>query len=99
MDPGGAITLHEKKLVPGDYVHYEILYETETYQGPPTVKHAPPIPLQVEGGKRVEKEGGVVQFGADPHKIKVDNISYALSEIMKTIPNTQLTNVRDWLGT
>ena len=98
MDAGGVITLHEKKLVPGDYVHYEILYETETWQGPPAVKHAPPVPLQVEGAEQVPKQGGV-QFGSDPHKIKVDNITNAVSELLKAIPNTQLTNVRDWLGT
>ena len=98
MDPGGAITLHEKKLVPGDYVHYEIAYETDVYQGPPVIKHAPPIPLQVKGGDQVQKQGAV-QFGADPHKIKVDNISQALSSLMKAIPNTELTNVRDWRGT
>ena len=96
MDPGGAITLHEKKLVPGDYVHYEILYETETYMGPPAIKHLPPIPLQVQGGEQVHKQGSV-QFGAN--NIKIDNISDALSSIMKAIPNTQLTNVRDWRGT
>ena len=98
MDPGGAITLHEKKLVPGDYIHYEILYETETWQGPPAIKHLPPIPLQVEGGKQQQRPGGV-QFGADAHKIKVDNITNALSSIMQAIPNTKLTNVRDWRGT
>ena len=98
MDPASIITIHEKKLVPGDYVHYEILYETETWQGPPAVKHLPPIPLQVEGGEQIQKQGGV-QFGADAHKIKIDNISNALSSIMKAIPNTQLTNVRDWRGT
>ena len=58
MDPASIITIHEKKLVPGDYVHYEILYETETWQGPPAVKHLPPIPLQVEGGEQIQKQGG-----------------------------------------
>ena len=66
---GSQITLHEKHLVPGDYNHYEILYETETWQGPPVKKQPPPIPLQVEGAPK--------QFGADPHQETVNKIEFS----------------------
>jgi hypothetical protein len=103
MDTAGIITLHEKKLVPGDYVHYEILYETDTYMGSPVVKHAPPLPLQVSGpqqpgGELVPKQGGV-QFGADPHKETMTKLQGALGELLKGVklePNKEMLNRRDW---
>lgn len=100
MDTASIITLHEKKLVPGDYVHYEILYETDTYMGSPVVKHAPPIPLQVSGpqqpGGELHTKQGAVQFGADPHKETMDKVQSALGEMLKAIPNKQMLNRRDW---
>ena len=71
---GSRVTLHEKMLVPGDYRHYEILYETDVWQGPPTKKQLPPIPLEIETRPK--------QFGADPHKETVDKISAALGSLM-----------------
>jgi len=100
MDTAGIITLHEKKLVPGDYVHYEILYETDTYMGEPVVKHAPPIPLQVSGpqqtgGEQIQKDGAV-QFGTNPHKETMNKVQSALGELLKAIPNKEMLNRRDW---
>jgi hypothetical protein len=66
---GSEITIHEVMLVPGDYVHFDVLYETDTWQGDPVIKQPPSIPLQIEGAK---------QFGSDPHKETVDKISAAL---------------------
>ena len=89
---GAEVTIHEKSLVPGDYVHYEILYETETHGGPPVKKQPAPIPIQVEGAK---------QFGSDPHRETLDKISSALGSLMEkkaavSIPSAQLINQRDW---
>ena len=89
---GSEITLHEKLLVPGDFVPYEVLYESETWQGPPVKKQPPPIPLQIEGAK---------QFGADPHKETVDKISAALGSLMDkkmgaAVQTKDLINKRDW---
>ena len=90
---GSQITIHEKMLVPGDFVPYEVLYETETWQGPPVKKQPPPIPLQVEGAAK--------QFGSDPHKETVDKTSAALGSLMDkklgaAVQNKQLLNRRDW---
>ena len=93
---GLQITLHEKALVPGDYVHYDVLYESHTWQGPPIKSQPSPIPLHVES-----RASGAVQFGADPHKDTVDKISKALGSLMDkqmgaAIANTDLLNRRDW---
>ena len=84
---GSEITIFEKRLVPGDYVHYEVLYETDVHQGPEVKKQPEPIPLQIEG--------------APNHKETVDKISAALGSLMDkkmgaSIDNRQLLNVRDW---
>ena len=91
---GSEITLHEIMLVPGDYVHYEVLYETDVWQGPPIIKQPPSIPLQIEGAPK--------QFGSDVHKETVDKISAALGSLMDrkmgvSIQNKALLNVeRNW---
>ena len=90
---GSQITIHEKMLVPGDYNHYEVLYETETWQGPPVKKQPPPIPLQVEGAAK--------QFGADPHQETVNKISAALGSLMDkklgaAVQTKDLISRRDW---
>jgi hypothetical protein len=92
---GLQITLHEKALVPGDFVPYKVLYESHTWQGPPLKRQPKPIPLNVEGNT------GGMQFGADPHKDTVDKISAALGSLMDkqmgaSIANTKLLNRRDW---
>ena len=89
---GREITIHEVPLVPGDYVHYEVLYETDVWQGPEVKKQPTPIPLQIEGAK---------QFGADPHKETVDKISAALGSLMDrkmgaAVQTKDLINKRDW---
>ena len=89
---GSEITLHEVMLVPGDYVHYEVLYETDVWQGQPVIKQPPSIPLQIEGAK---------QFGSDPHKETVDKISAALGSLMEkkmgaAVQTKDLINRRDW---
>ena len=91
---GLEITLHEKLLVPGDFEPYEVLYETDVWQGDPVKKQPPPLPLQIETGAK--------QFGADPHKETVDKISAALGSLMEkkmgaAIPTKDLINRRDWL--
>ena len=91
---GSEITIHEKLLVPGDFVPYQILYESSVWQGPPTVKQPTPIPIQVTGAK---------QFGADPHKATLDKISSALGSLLdkkaaEVVPSAQLINRRDWMG-
>ena len=90
---GSEITIFEKRLVPGDYVHYEVLYETDVHQGPEVKKQPEPIPLQIEGAPK--------QFGSDVHKETVDKISAALGSLMDkkmgaSIDNRQVLNVRDW---
>ena len=90
---GSEITLHEKMLVPGDFVPYEVLYVTDVWQGAPVKKQPPPIPLQIETGAK--------QFGADPHRETVDKISAALGSLMErkmgaAIPTKDLINVRSW---
>ena len=90
---GSEITIHEKRLVPGDYVEYEVLYETDVWQGDPVVKQPAPIPVEV----------GVKQFGSDPHKETIDKISSALGSLLEkkaavAIPSAQLINRRDWQG-
>lgn len=70
---GAEITIHEKTVVPGDFVPYEILYVSEVWQGPPVKKQPTPIPLVVEGAK---------QFGHDAHKETLDKISSALGSLM-----------------
>ena len=45
---GSEITIHEKMLVPGDFVPYEVLFETDVWQGGPVKKQAPPIPLEIQ---------------------------------------------------
>ena len=42
---GSEITIFEKRLVPGDYKFYEVLYETDVHQGPEVKKQPEPIPL------------------------------------------------------
>ena len=89
---GSEITIHEVMLVPGDYVHYEVLYETDTWQGEPVIKQPPSIPLQIEGAK---------QFGKDDHKETVDKISAALGSLMEkkmgaAVQTKDLINRRDW---
>ena len=90
---GSEITIHEKLLVPGDYVEYEVLYETDVWQGKPVVKQPDPIPVEV----------GAKQFGGDPHKDTIDKISSALGSLLEkkaavAIPSAQLINRRDWQG-
>ena len=85
---GSEITIHEKLLVPGDYVHYEVLYETNVWQGPPVIKAPDPIPLQIEGAPK--------QFGSDVHKETVDKISAALGSLMDKKMGAAILNVRDW---
>ena len=89
---GAEITLHEKMLVPGDFVHYEIAFVTDVWQGKPVKKQPPQIPLIVEGAK---------QFGHDPHKETLDKISSALGSLMDkklgaAIQTKDLLNRRDW---
>ena len=91
---GSEITIFEKTVVPGDYVEYQILYETDVWQGEPVVKQAEPIPVQVEGAK---------QFGNDPHKETLDKITSALGSLLEkkaavAVPSAQLINRRDWMG-
>ena len=90
---GDVITIHEKLLVPGDYVKYEVLYETNVWQGPPVHKQPEPIPLQIETEAK--------QFGAGPHKDTVSKMAEALGSLMDkkmaaAIPNKDLINRRDW---
>jgi hypothetical protein len=92
---GSQITIFEKMLVPGDYTHYEVLYETDVWQGPPVKKQPPPIPIHVQAGP--------TQFGADPHKDTLNKITQALGGLLtkqmgQVIPNPQLINRRDWQG-
>ena len=91
---GSEITIHEKTVVPGDFVPYEILYVTDVWQGAPVVKQPDPIPVQVEGAK---------QFGGDPHKETLDKITSALGSLLEkkaavAVPSAQLINRRDWQG-
>ena len=93
---GSTITLHEKMLVPGDFVPYQILYESEVWQGPRVIKQPEPILVDVQGAK---------QFGNDPHRETIDKISSALGSLLDkkaavTIPSAQLINQvgRDWRG-
>ena len=91
---GATITLHEKMLVPGDFVPYEILYESETWQGRPVKKQLSPILVDVQGAK---------QFGHDPHQATIDKISSALGSLLDkkaavAVPSAQLINRRDWQG-
>ena len=90
---GSQITLHEKHLVPGDFVPYEVLYETDVWQGEEVKKQAKPIPLQVEGAAK--------QFGADPHQETVNKISAALGSLMDrkmgaAVQTKDLISRRDW---
>ena len=90
---GSEITIHEKLLVPGDFVPYEVLYVSDVWQGPPVVKQPDPIPVEV----------GAKQFGSDPHKDTIDKISSALGSLLDqkaavAIPSAQLINRRDWQG-
>ena len=90
---GDVIVLYEKHLVPGDYKHYEILYETDVWQGDPVKREPPAIPLQVQA------KG--VEFGGDPHKATLNKISAALGSLMEkkmgaVIPNKDLMSRRDW---
>ena len=90
---GSEITIHEKLLVPGDYVEYEVRYQTDVWQGKPVVKQPDPIPVEV----------GAKQFGGDPHKDTIDKISSALGSLLEkkaavAIPSAQLINRRDWQG-
>ena len=83
---GAEITIHEKMLVPGDFVPYEILYETDVWQGEPVIKLPDPIPLQVEGAK---------QFGGDESKKTLDKITSALGTLLErkaavTVPSTDI---------
>ena len=91
---GAQITLKEKTLVPGDYVPYEILYESEVWQGPPVIKQPSPIPVEVQGAK---------QFGSDPHQATIYKISSALGSLLEkkaavAVPSAELINRRDWMG-
>lgn len=90
---GSEVTIHEVPLVPGDFVPYDVLFETDVWQGLPVKQQPKPIPLQV----------GAKQFGSDPHKETVDKISAALGSLMDkkmgaVIQNQDLINVRDWRG-
>ena len=89
---GSEITIHETMLVPGDFVPYQILYETDVWQGPPVHKQPTPIPVQVEGPK---------QFGGDVHRETLDKISSALGSLLDkkaavALPSAELLNRRDW---
>ena len=91
---GAQITINEKMLVPGDYVPYEILYESEVWQGPPVIKQPRPIPVEVQGAK---------QFGSAPHKETLDKITSALGSLLEkkaavAVPSAQLINRSDWMG-
>ena len=86
---GSVITIHEKLLVPGDFVPYDVLYETDVWQGPEVKKQEAPIPLEVK------------QFGADPHKDTVNKMAEAIGSMMDkklstVISNKALLNRRDW---
>ena len=88
---GAEVTIHEKLLVPGDFVEYQILYESDVWQGPPVFKQPTPIPIVV---------GGPKQFGADPHRETIDKISSALGSLLEqkaavTKPSAELINVRE----
>jgi hypothetical protein len=79
-------TIFEKTLVPGDYVHYDVAFETPVWQGQQKVIQQEYIP------KEQFAKGGM-QFGADPHAQTINKISQALGEL---ISNKQLINRRDW---
>ena len=86
---GMKITLWEKALVPGDFVHYEVVEELDQWRGNPVKKPPPPIPVEV-------KQPGAMEF-SDPHKATVDKISQALKSLMgESIENKQLISRRDW---
>ena len=85
---GMKITLWEKALVPGDFVHYEVVEELDQWRGNPAKKPLPPPPVEV-------KQGGM-EF-SDPHKATVDKISQALQSLMgESIENKELISRRDW---
>jgi hypothetical protein len=79
-------TLFEIPLVPGDYVHYDVAYETSTWQG--TKKN-----IQAEYIPKQQFAQGGVQFGGDPHAQTINKISQALGDL---ISNKDLINRRDW---
>jgi hypothetical protein len=81
-------TIFEKTLVPGDYVHYDVAYETDVWQGKPKVVSPEYIPKQPQQFAK-----GGIQFGGDPHAQTINKISQALGEL---ISNKQLINRRDW---
>jgi hypothetical protein len=82
---GAAITLVEKLLVPGDFVPYTVLYETDSWQGPEIVKQPAPSPLEVK------------QFGADPHAKLAEALGSMMDKKLSTvISNKALINRRDW---
>ena len=84
---GMKITLWEKQLVPGDYVHYEVDKILDSWRGKPVLPQQKPTPVEV-------KEP--MQF-SDPHKATVDKISQALGSLMKDqIASKELINRRDW---
>ena len=89
---GSEITIHEKLLVPGDFVSYQIAYVTDVWLGEPVVTQPDPIILHVDGAK---------QFGADPHRETLDKITSALGSLMEkkaavSVPSAALLNRRDW---
>jgi hypothetical protein len=84
---GMRITLWEKPLVPGDYVHYEVGEILDAWRGNPVLPQPKPLPVDVKGG---------MEF-SDPHKATVDKISTALQSLMKDqISSKELINRRDW---
>ena len=86
---GMQVTLWEKALVPGDFVHYEVDEELDQWRGHLAKKTPQPLPVEV-------KQQGAMQF-SDPHKETVDKISQALKSLIgETIENKQLVNRRDW---
>ena len=95
---GSVITIHEKMLVPGDYVRLEKLYESDYWLGPPHKEEAPPPELKINQPQKASVGPGM-EIGGDPHKETINKISQALGALMRqqaAIPTTQLLNRRDW---
>ena len=78
----------EQFLVPGDFVHHEIAFETDVWQGKPVKPPRPSIQTYVED----EKQANPVQFGQDDtiHKISKALGSLVTKELGKVVSNKEL---------
>jgi hypothetical protein len=79
-------TINEIPLVPGKLVQYGVQFEVDNWQGKPKSKEPVYEPKPVAG------DSGM-QFGGDPHKQTINQISKALGDL---ISNKELINRRDW---